>query len=1374
MKRIFFPLLLITTILFFESCENSLIPSSTPLSVNDSARSSAPTGITASQGMAGTIQLSWQPVNGASRYYIYGTSEPTPKEADFIQVDQTVNTSIAIKVKEGSTAWYKVAAVDSSFNVGNHSQAVRGSSLARPEITEIVSEEINDDICLKVQWYMSNCNDQTYRQSISYQVCCKDDLGNDYSKTYPASSLDETSCIFENLNPHTKYSVQIVAINNEYGDTEESLLMTEETLHRLSPGAPADLTSDFGSSKNMITLSFTLPAMSDIYYGKTNSYINIPLYFKVYRKAETESSWMEIDSHFGTSDASDPLHPFISQEGTPLTSYTAGTKVIWTDTLPESYRGIMFEYKVQSFIDKEKLPSLMEQNRDTDIKNYSMMETSNIKSIATAKAWTMAIPKLSVKDYQAIKNTESSNTYDSASVKFSFEWENFLLDNQDQNNLLEGRYGFILTESFKPFSMDGSQPHTIDLSYFSNMKTLKEYDKNFTLPSDRGKYEYTVHIVPKNEQDKTKAITSATTTTLIVTDNAGEIENFTVDDGYTDKFIVHWKNNDECNYSLSYIQTSDGIGDGGAIQNVDISTATTRDGITTFVDKNNIPSTGVERIYTLSAEYKNATTAPMSCTSKLSSSLGKPAVEFDENTPSYDSITISWKKIPVAERYTISLDGTEKYTKISANDDSISSIFDTAGNEYCRLTLTREDLGANYYADAKKSGKERNVSVKAFSNNDSSENTVMAKTLGPADMGLETTVAENETIITAKWNKIPGSAGYIVQRYRYRATGQSDYEKDEDTPELFFINTGDMTVKTNSGETVPASTMKVAFVDGKIQLQDTYAPIPASEKDSASQRQITQSRIPWGIPIEYTVIPVLSEKDSFANGKLKSQSIAADIVYMNGGSIAKMGSAIGYGLNVHASKADSPTSIRIDWSRPYIGNKNLRPYIYRRAKGSSAPYSENAGVNISDPLTTSANIICTTPASRSEPYEYAVKYLSSSSNMQNPFVDSYIEKLKSSMDEISTAEQRNVGYAFGLTGLSATCRDSSNNETFTTAVTWDQWNYTKRALGPEDNETEPAYTIWTKNLNVAPGWFRIGQMTADGKVSATTEDWYDAKITPTANCISLTPNGLTDTTGENLGLLKVQRDQKQYYMIRAQRKNSEGKTVYTYLGLDGSVGAYRKISTEEFTKNVLLILADALDQAGISTGGERNCDGVQGKFTVNHPGATRDLYYGTNGNDYVHKFHDLPGLRNTDLVSGYTIKINNCNKTGNCCGGSTVICFPEVTVEVRSHSSNQNSYVGNVKFTAGRAHAAVVWEKDTPKLTATASQDGRENLVLSVSESESNARDRMKEIFPFNMFEGRESKVTSYNSSLAQYKGRWWDIKEGSKLDSEFVDVEGE
>ncbi|MBP5443008.1 MAG: hypothetical protein J6Y60_07195 [Treponema sp.] len=1364
--------------MFFISCKDSFISAPSPVSVSDTTRAGAPVGLMATNGRAGCIELSWQSVNGASRYYIYGTDSPTPKESDFKQIEQTEDTFISIKVAPGSTAWYKVAAVDSTYRVGKQSNAVRGSSLAKPEITDLDSSESNDDVIkINVLWYMANSFDDTYRSSITYEIKYTNPSNQSESVYIKANELEENKCVLDNLLPHTEYSYQVLVHNDIYGDTEESISIREETLHRLRPSAPIDLKAEKGGSKNSITIKFKLPEQADVCHtnGAEVSYAGIPLYFKILRReAGSQGSWEIRNDSFQIAD------------------YEEGREVSWTDSsIPNSSRGIKYEYKVQSYIDKTKLNHIKtEVFRDPDDKNYTYQETSDVYSYSIDQGWAMAIPTIAVKNYTAVLNGEG-DAYSSATADFSFKWNNFLSDSEEENNALSNKYYYHLYSELTPFN--GSTGPASHVRTFHTLAEVNAYSKTFALPDERGKYKFTLYI-SDSQSPSASGLDSAVISQLIVTDNPGKISGLTITGGFKDKFTISWIYDSSYTYTLSYTQKYNGVDEG---ETYTVNVPSHSNGAITIEDYSYLSGRsdyGVTRTYTLSAE--KSTMAPISQTYEPVESLGTPQVNFDPINLAYDSITVSWQKVSGAKRYAIKLEGQSTATDIilPGEDDSNVEEFKIAGDTFYSYTFGPEEVGATYYRSATQSGKPKAVTVTAYSDNANSAGSGSARTMGPANVGLSAEVAQKEKSIDVTWNKTEGASGYVLQRLRYKVVGTDYNQKDEDAPELFYIDASTLAVQTNSGEAISNSEMLVTQSGDKLVLTDTYAAV--KDSSTASQREKTQSMIPWGIPIEYTVVPVLSDRDKYQDGKLTSSSLKEgnNFTYTNATEIAKKGSAYGYGLNIRASKSEYSNRIVIEWDRPYPGTNLGTPLRYERIANRATGFTSSDGHTIAGATgtTTSTTFECNTDDKLTNAYEFAVKYTKTGYDQTNPFVPSFMERLadENERDPVSPTEQRNKGYAFHIAEFEARGVDSNGKESFTESVTWSSWNSDIRALGPEDIDGSPAYTIWERNLNNASGWFQVGSMTADGIVSkATDPGWYATTITPSTNCLSLTPTGVTDSTGYNNGLLKVQRDAKHYYMICAQRKVGD-KIIYTYRGLDTSdiVYTYRKISAEELAKCITLIIADATNQTAVTEKeGESWCNGASGKYQLYHKSASKTLVFGTGGSNYVHYFYDVPGQRCTDtsnksnsvkLKSGFTIKFATVEQR-SAADGNKIHYFPNTNVTV-THENGRSSYEGTVSFTVGtEGHTGWTVLSDgvteSKTITVTGTQNSGSSITLSGNDTGS-----MEKIFPFKMF---TSLGTHYHcclnlsnddiKKLPQYSlENWWKIQGGGKETDEFKEEE--
>ena len=98
-RKIYFftNLIAFSTILFFVSCKQQLVPEPTLPSrgVSGSTTWGAPQNLSATQGRKGKISLSWTSVNGASQYYIY---KSTTAFGSFVQAGETVGSKTSFDI----------------------------------------------------------------------------------------------------------------------------------------------------------------------------------------------------------------------------------------------------------------------------------------------------------------------------------------------------------------------------------------------------------------------------------------------------------------------------------------------------------------------------------------------------------------------------------------------------------------------------------------------------------------------------------------------------------------------------------------------------------------------------------------------------------------------------------------------------------------------------------------------------------------------------------------------------------------------------------------------------------------------------------------------------------------------------------------------------------------------------------------------------------------------------------------------------------------------------------------------------------------------------------------------------------------------------
>ncbi|MBP5357647.1 MAG: hypothetical protein J6Y69_00495, partial [Treponema sp.] len=592
---------------------------------------------------------------------------------------------------------------------------------------------------------------------------------------------------------------------------------------------------------------------------------------------------------------------------------------------------------------------------------------------------------------------------------------------------------------------------------------------------------------------------------------------------------------------------------------------------------------------------------------------------------------------------------------------------------------------------------------------------------------------------------------------------------------------------TSNGETIPQDQMQLSLTDGTFKLIDKYVPLPSGDTPP-SQAQTTQSRIPWGIPIEYTVIPVLNSSDKLnKDGKLQSRtSLREDLPYSSLDDISKKGSTFGYGLNIRASKSESSKKVTVTWDLPYgnqIGESTIRPVVYRREAGTTAEINDgNVTVRtITDSGAKTAIAQCQTQNEKTRPYEYVVKYLNVSSpdvNQNTPFVPEYVEYCKTVMDTVySPTEAKNVGYPFDIPGFTAeNVSDNGTDEGFSEAVTWEEWDYSKRKVGPADDGSTPAYTVWTKNKNNAAGWFQIASINQNGAITTAADPgWYDTTITEIHKGLKLTPKNVSDSSGANNGLLKVQRDYKHYYMIRAQRKNSEGKTVYTYIGLDENTWTYRRISPEELAKAALLIVADATHVTGptgatATSSNTKTIQGAYGSFSITEKYNAAVRYeFKYNCNSYIHKFTNCPA--GTEINS--FLRLKTTSQGTGVSNDNKVYYFDTSTSSVEGAddiTKNLKSYNGTITFSAGKYVSTFAFGANgSPHYILSGSSTINEVKydLPNVNENQT----QFESWFPFLLGKNlKDQDRSSYDTDYPCCNNEWWHARTGGTITTDFVE----
>lgn len=1305
----------------FSACQNELLdsPSFQNRGSYSTGRVAAPTNLTATQGGFRSITIKWTAAKSAVFYNIYHSDTAT---GNFTFLEQTPDATCSYTTSADPDVkkYYKIQSIDTNGEVSEqYSQICFGTTLATPIITSIKQNAKGDAIT--VRWYKGvNCTTDTYlNDSLNYTIVLYNADGTQVLREETISAMDvkeaaDTKYTFTNLTPNTKYKIQIKAYTKSAQDaksTESSDKEDQSTAHSLIPAAPENFSVSKGTSKDSITLSWELPKYAEI--KSATAFETRPVYFKIYRKLESapENAYEPIITYLGTkaptiteggstklektaiqftkpaeeaSATNDNIkvgeslavsktdsegneikiievtYPSEVKETDPnYPNYIPGTKITLNDLTVS--RGQKYSYRVQSFID------------DNGKKNVTSDE-----SYSEETGWLINSPTVSVSSTykEKPKKTEDEPTkIESFTVTLNFKFDDF-----DQP------YNYIITETCQKMEKaetDGEDDKEIskEEQYFSNSSYASMFPKIFEyIPENDDKhykkYSYKVSICGTSSEDiSTAYYTSEVPGCVIVINDTSRIPNvddFKIIDGYKDKFILSWTYNKDCKYTLTWENIDKNNNESPKqIEVLDNkfleSKLNNETGIVTFEHPANSgdkrkqytleANNGLEATKTLPNEYKT---------------LGTPEPYFE---PSYKSIKVIWKPVQKAAKYEI----TAKYKETSIENKNITEIqTDENGNSYCIIT---EPYGKNEdetyrTTDAEISGQKIDFKIKAISENSEAEPTVSSDnfkifTLGPGAIEhIESDNGNPKTVqgifieglndyISLRWNKVEGAKGYLIIRKKYSEKYYSDIKNKAD---IYYVE--DKSISLIQDESTISA---YCYQNGdEFYFKDNYK----SAENYDNQYDIDQAQLKWGLPYGYTVIPVLQNTDFTIDDELKIQGTENSIAYTESSleKVEKQSSTYGYGLALNASKATSERQVELSWAAPY--KTSQKPTIYCRGY-NEANGSEWKKLDTSNSLTIAhisflVDDTDTTPPNAynlnpHKAYDFIVCYSPDSTNTIK--VDSYFENYIASKKD-SNNEKNNKGYILSLEAPAAKYGGIQNGDDYikdnhyyySENLSWKQYNPEEKRQGFDTVE------ISMLNTNKKDGWIPIVKLNPNDfsvldKDIAPAE--YDLFIEKTTNSdIAIMPKSIIEGGTNTNGLLKVLRDAKHYYMIKASRTliDSEGKkkTIEISKGEDGSIYAYRQITDEELVKATMLVIAEVIKDSkmedygtGISwSNSEKNpVTGYSGKFTWFQDPTSR---FDWRINNFIKgwnelPYSDFPSLNSNNTTIPHFISITDSN-----------------------------------------------------------------------------------------------------------------------------------
>ena len=1328
---------LVVFFLFLFSCSDNLLDSPKSEGDNDSTKVAdsidAPVNLTATNGGFKVIDLSWKSVRGAKSYLIFAADSPFD---EYVQIWETGEISYSVSVPAGKSQFYKVQAKNYKDVLSSFSNVASGSSLARPVITAI--EQNAEGNSATVNWWMENCTNSTYENLIRYTVKVYSADGSTVLKEVSVAG-NETQVTIEGLEPKTKYNFSVEAyIISAQTNVESSGMIDSETARKLIPEAPANLEVGQGVSAEEICLSWDCPQYVDVSAGN-GIFEQRPVYFKIYRKkTDSTEDYVEIVHYIGSvlqGDSSKNIFNFdcltqtcsderlrvekSTEDGAVACEnykYVGKSKIFWTDKT-ELERGIQYSYKVQAFVD--------------DVKK----SISSDKCAAEENGWLISVPALSVKDSYIVD--DSGVKYSKIIFGFNGEFENFGKD-----------YSYILVESKTDFSGENLVETQFE---FENFEELLKNERIFENPKEQsGYYTYKIFIAPTENKNPESAYTRANIPgKFVVTDDSmlvPKIKTFEVMDGFSDRFEIQFNYIEEYVYYLCWIPVVDGVEQEQQYlslqkDKLSISDAENGEKIAKFIHE---APAGEKRTYILEVE-NNKITANRVC-QNVSETLRKAKLSNKEKF--YEKIQVEWQKVQKADEYSVEAFFTENpENKISVGEDSILS---EDGKTF--ICTINEPSGWN---NAEISG--QSVTVKIISKNtgtgNSTESTIETSTMGPALVELNAEKADRDSM-SVSWKKIDGAKGYVVGRGKC-ADGLSGLVESADS---YFVSADGTTVNIE-GSLVEKERVEVTLDNGRFTLTDKYADTTENETNQIAYKK-NQSEIVWGLEYKYSVIPVLEEDDfvfEAENSKIgltrQSKVLYENLDFVSNGTS-------GYGLDLKASKATDNEKIQITWKQPFDGKSKMPSLYIRESKSSDGSWKKYDKGNFerSDNELYQTQIV---PENPLEAYDFLVVYESASSEI-SAIPDSFEKKLKKTMAEESPLEQQNKGYILSLDKIYANYIPGSG---YTEQIKWTDYDFDKRKLGPD------YYELQVFNPDKACGWTTIGKIDVDVANNDFGEKIDISAYENSAKIKRVNPEGVGKAwveiapvfdlqDGQNVGsggtntsgMLKVLRNFKHYYRLVAYRKISEEKTVTASVGSDFSVYGYRNITDEEFAKSVSLVLADAIFQCGISSGGEKSVSGKLGKFTIAHKPATKTVWWGTDGADYQHIFQGgSPSDKDNPFASCFILKFNK-SEHRSAVDGKTLYHLPETEIDVTTENGDKTY---KFSISVGAAGDKALLESVKTSWILTIKKDGK--VVKSITEEN---KEKFLEWFPYDIGTSHGSEEKTFNSAIPVYQSPWWESQE--------------
>ena len=1123
MKKIFF--VFIAVIFILSSCEEPVLLS--PYVPSDENRNSetagkAPDGVSASQGDKRSITVSWNPLSDAAYYLIYRAGSPLDV---FVRCGETSQNQFTFNVPPGSTVYYRISSVSNNGTVSAQSGFTMGTSLAQPVISDITGVSADS---ASVTWYMENASERSYISNLLYIVYCFSGGVETAQIMLEASEIRENRAVFNGLLSNTKYEYQVEAfLRSNQSAGEKSDRMDASTARNFRPGRPVNLKAARGTSVDKIELSFDLPDMVDIALGD-NTYDPKPLYFTISKRPYSESDNNEyqlVCSYFGTNQASGDIFGGY---------YVPGDTVTWTDN--SVIRGLTYEYLVQSYVDNTNRIISSDESREN------------------ATGWSLGHGEITYGTANYTLNNEKT-LYTNAELPISFNF-----DPKGES------YTYTVNAKIEPIEDDYQYNPGAEYIIESDHYTYNEI-KNHVFEIDltrksakatpgRGIYSVKIDVKLPGKTETIWTFEALGSRQISEDTKPIIVEDFHVQDGYKDRFVLVWKNHLNRKYTIEQSATGEAPWNEIGIVNPSPSDddITVIDGYKYTVTGQTPGITRYFRVRPARAVSVDEFKSGQPVYAPAARTLGIPELSID-TAASYSKITPIWSEAQKADTYRIRYKYAEENVFTTAAQLKKEE-FQVDANGRLKYSFSPEG-----YNSALKAGKEIQIIVDALNAGLQQENnspeistsSEVKKTnlVGTALLGVTASKAGSPQEITVSWNSVQGAGGYYIFRRQFNM--DNTWEEGSESVVYYIpasvtstINiTGKNLATDASNSKIDTQTVKAAasFANSRYTLRDIY--LPDNEYDSAynSHNQAyrnQQNDIAQGWPYRYYVVPVIVRggvPDSvnqieFAydkNAANKNTNIAsytlqengAGIIYSGAAALEQEGFTFGFGQNVTATKGTYASSgkindgIRITWSAPprliSVAGFTPRYTLYRRITGGSS-WVPVTSIN-------NTTVYVDSPQERGVAYEYMVGIGSAEgSNVSQPqHSNRFLALCASQRDERDRPNM--LGYMLDVVRMESVSRnelrDSKNN--FAEEVRWYSAGISNSYDSQNFNWGIDGYEVFVMNRNISAGWHTIADMTG------------------IPNQINLNVRVSNTAGGDTLqsGLLKVLRDYKHYFKVRS-------------------------------------------------------------------------------------------------------------------------------------------------------------------------------------------------------------------------------------------------